>query len=92
MITDTLDGRLVCRIGRRADGTQAGRKYRRVLGWLIVGISFGVAAYNIVKSLIPAVELDELAFTLTGGALVVLMLAIWATMAWKRRGLTGSAA
>lgn len=35
MITDTLDGELICSIDRRTDGQPAARRYRRMLGWLI---------------------------------------------------------
>jgi high-affinity nickel-transport protein len=82
IITDTLDGRLICRMSRSTDGQAAGRRYRRALGWLIVGISYGVAAYNVGKALVPAIELDELAFSLTGFSLVLVMLLIWG---WSRR-------
>jgi high-affinity nickel-transport protein len=77
MVTDTLDGRIVCRIGRGLDGVESARRVRRTLGWLIVAISFGVALYNIAKAWLPQVELDDLAFSLTGGTLVLVMLAIW---------------
>lgn len=82
VITDTLDGRLICRIARSADGQAAGRHFRRTLGWLIVAISYGVALYNIVKGFVPAIELDDVAFSLTGFALIVLMLLIWV---WRLR-------
>lgn len=77
MITDTLDGRLICAIDRRADGQAVARRYRRVLGWLIVGISYAVAAYNIGKALVPSIELEEAAFSLTGAAMVLLMGVVW---------------
>lgn len=78
VLTDTADGRIVCRIGQRAkNGPAAARRVRRVLGVLVVAISFGVALYNIAKALVPAVELGDLAFTLVGGALVLLMGVLW---------------
>ena len=85
VITDTLDGRLICRIGRSVDGQAAGRRFRRALGWLIVAISYGVALYNILKEFIPAIELDDVAFSLTGFALIVLMLLIWVSRLRSRR-------
>ena len=84
VITDTLDGRLVCRISRSAEGPEAGRKARRILGWLIVAISYGVAAYNMAKAWFPAIELSELAFSWTGFALVAVMLALWSWIARAR--------
>ena len=77
VITDTLDGRLICRIGRRTDGAAAGRRFRRGLGWLIVAISYGVAAYNVAKAWLPSIELDDLAFSLSGLALIGVMVVIW---------------
>lgn len=77
VITDTLDGRLVCAIDRRADGQAVARRYRRVLGWLIVFISYGVAAYNIGKALVPALEMGDATFSLTGAALVMMMGMVW---------------
>jgi high-affinity nickel-transport protein len=77
MMTDTLDGRLICSIGRRTEGQVASRRYRRVLGWLVVCISYAVAAYNIGKALAPSIELGELAFSLSGLALVLMMLIVW---------------
>jgi high-affinity nickel-transport protein len=62
MITDTLDGRMICIIDRRTDGQDAARHCRRVLGWLIVCISYGVASYNIGKALVPTIELGEKRF------------------------------
>ncbi|MBB6560019.1 hypothetical protein HNP48_002691 [Acidovorax soli] len=65
---------IVCRIGQRAEnGPAAARRVRRVLGVLVVATSFGVALYNIAKALVPAVELGDLAFTLVGAALVLLI-------------------
>jgi high-affinity nickel-transport protein len=84
VITDTLDGRLICHVNSSSQAATAGPRYRRILGWLIVVISFGVAFYNIGKAFMPSIELDDLAFTLTGAALIVLMVVIWAWLAHKR--------
>ncbi|MBE0546090.1 MAG: nickel permease [Rubrivivax sp.] len=84
VITDTLDGRLICRISCSAGGEAKGRRYRRTLGWLIVVISYGVAAYNIGKALLPAIELDDLAFSLTGFSLIAVMLVVWGWLAFAR--------
>jgi high-affinity nickel-transport protein len=78
VITDTLDGRLLCHIVHRTDGDAAGRRYRRVLGWLIVALSFGVAAYNILKALVPGVELGELAYSVVGASLLGLVVLLFA--------------
>jgi high-affinity nickel-transport protein len=84
VITDSLDGRLICRLSRSADGQAAGRRYRRFLGWLIVAISYGVAVYNIGKALVPSIELGDTAFSLAGFSLIALMALLWG-VAGRRR-------
>lgn len=86
MVTDTLDGRLICRISRGLNAAETGRRVRRALGWLIVAISFSVAAYNIGKASAPELELDDTAFSLTGAALVLVMVAVWAWTARRTKG------
>jgi high-affinity nickel-transport protein len=81
VIVDTLDSRLICRISRSTDAQAAGRQFRLTLGWLIVAISYGVAAYNIGVALIPALELDDLAFSSVGFSLIAVMFLIWV---WSR--------
>jgi len=88
IITDTLDGRLICRVSKSASAA-TGQRFRRTLGWLIVAISYGVAGYNIGKALLPAIELDDVAFSVTGFLLIALMVVIWA---WTARGRVRSAA
>jgi high-affinity nickel-transport protein len=88
IITDTLDGRLLCHIVRRVDGEAAGRRYRRTLGWLIVALSFGVAAYNIGKALMPEIELDERGYSLVGASLLAVVFLMWA---WTYRSRASGA-
>ena len=78
MITDTLDGRLLCHVVRRSDGEAAGKRYRRALGWLIVALSYGVAGYNIGKAVVPAIELDEAGYSMLGASLVSVVVLMWA--------------
>jgi high-affinity nickel-transport protein len=77
VITDTLDGRLLCRIAGRTDGQEMGRRYRRTLGWLIVSLSYGVASYNVAKMFIPAVDVGGMAYSLVGFTLVLLVFMTW---------------
>lgn len=85
VITDTIDGRLLCRIAARTDGAEASRRYRAILGWLIVSLSYGVAAYNLVKELKPAAELNHVAYSLLGLSfvLIVLMIGVWSVVAHR---------
>ncbi len=75
-VTDTIDGRLLWRIGRSAGRRQAAQKFRRILGWLVVAISCGVAAYTIAAALAPRFELNDLAFSAAGFSLVALIAAM----------------
>lgn len=58
---------------------------RRTPGWLIVCLSYGVAAYNVAKELIPAVELNDIAYSLVGFSFVLIVFAFWARSALQRQ-------
>ena len=83
VITDSLDGQLICRVGRlRKRDPAAGERLRRRLGVMVVAMSFGVAGYNIAQAFSPAVELGDLGFTLLGLSLVVVvvLLGVWSRL------------
>lgn len=82
VITDSLDGRIVCSIDQRADGQVTALRYRRAIGWLIVCISYFVAAYNVGTALMPSIELGNNAFSAIG---LALMLAMAMTWGWSGR-------
>jgi high-affinity nickel-transport protein len=82
VITDSVDGRLLCRIVKRADSAEASRRYRRRLGWLIVCLSYGVAVYNLAKELVPSIELGDVAYSRLGFALLMAVFGLWA---WSHR-------
>lgn len=87
VITDTLDGRLICYVSRSTNAEMLGNRYRRILGWIIVALSFGVAGYNLLTAVIPQVELDDAAFSLTGAGLMAIMvvLLIWLRYVQRKR-------
>jgi len=72
-VTDTVDGRLLWRIGRRGGGQRLALRFRRILGWLVVGISCGVAAFNIGKALAPQFEISDFASSAAGFSLVAMI-------------------
>ena len=90
-VTDTIDGRLLWRIGRSTGRRQAAQKFRRILGWLVVAISCGVAAYTIAAALAPRFELNDLAFSATGFSLVALIAAMPLMWGLSRRRLRRAA-
>jgi high-affinity nickel-transport protein len=83
MVTDTIDGRLLCRIVKRPDGARLSQRYQRASGWLIVGLSFGAGFYNVAKALLPAVELSDAAASIFGFSLLFVVFLIWL---WSYRG------
>jgi high-affinity nickel-transport protein len=78
VLTDSIDGRLLCRIMTRTDGLEVSRRYRRSLGWVIVSLSFGVGSYNIAKEFLPTLELNDMAYSTVGFSLLLLAFLTWA--------------
>jgi high-affinity nickel-transport protein len=90
-VTDTIDGRLLWRIGRYAGGQRLTLQLRRILGWLVVGISCGVAAFNIGKALAPQLEISDFAFSPAGFSLVALIAVMPLVWGLKQRALRRAA-
>jgi high-affinity nickel-transport protein len=86
--TDTLDSRLLTRLLQRTDGTAAMRRYRRLLGWLIVVMAYGVAAYSILTYFQPAFELGETAYTLVGLGFFAIVLSMYGLLWYRHRAAT----
>ena len=77
-VTDTLDSRLLTSVLRRARHGEALR-FRRILGWIIVSLSFGVAGYGIARQLEPGLELPDGVLLGLGVGLVI---AVGSAYAW----------
>ena len=90
-VTDTIDGRLLWRIGRHAGGQQLTLRFRRTLGWLVVAISCGVAAFNIGKALAPQFQISDFAFSAAGFSLVALIAVMPLMWGLNQRRLTRAA-
>lgn len=63
VITDTIDGRIMCKACGNGASQAQKQEYRRAVGWLIVAMSFGVAGYNIASRFFPQVEVSDAAYT-----------------------------
>jgi high-affinity nickel-transport protein len=87
VITDTLDGRLMVRLLQRVSSRSDALAYRRKVGWIVVALSYGMAAYGIAKHFFPALELDDTAVSLLGGTL---FLGLLASYGWFVRRSTSS--
>lgn len=71
VITDTFDCRLMVRLLRRAATRDDAHGYRRKVGWVIVAMSYGIAAYSIARHFIPEYVLSDLTAFLLGITLVL---------------------
>lgn len=83
ILTDTADSQIVARLLRdRADPARV-RRYRRGVGWLIVCLSYGMAAYALVGAYLATFPLlpDPL-FTILG---LVMATSVVVTLVWARR-------
>ena len=91
VLADTLDSQIVSRLLRSQRGPDARvRHYRRGVGWLIVALSYGMAAVTLVEAGGVQVGIGDASFTAigVGCALLVAALLLWAQ--WLgRRGSTG---
>jgi len=71
VITDTLDSRMLATLLRRSQREEA-QRFRRMLGWAIVAVSFGMAGYGIATRVHPAAELGDDAYFVLGLGLFLL--------------------
>jgi len=76
ILTDTADSQIVARLLRRGEDQGGVRFYRRSVGWVIVTLSFAMAAYALASMAAPELELPDSLFTLVGilAALIVVLL------------------
>ena len=84
VVTDTLDSRLVASMLRRAERERA-QRFRRALGWAIVALSFGVAAYGIATRIDARFELGDVTYSAIGFALLTIAAVTYGWMAWRLR-------
>ena len=78
ILTDTADSQIVARLLRAGGDAGQVRRYRRGVGWTIVALSFGMAAYALATMLAPWTELSEIAFTLLGVAMATMVVVLLA--------------
>jgi len=88
IITDAIDGRIMCKLLTRAAASSHSRQYRRMIGWLVVLLSYTVAAYGVARRWVPIVELNEIAYSILG--LLLLSLLVVGYMWLQRRDFIAS--
>lgn len=74
VVTDSLDAHLMARLLRRTGGREDASRYRRKVGWVIVVLSFGMAAYAIATHAAPDLEAGDTALTAAGLTLFAVLL------------------
>ncbi len=72
-LTDTLDGRMVCRLMRQCDAAGV-QRYRRRVGWTVVALAYGVVGYSVASHLYPPMALNDASLSGAGVAMVALLL------------------
>jgi len=86
ILADTLDSQIVSRrlrSGRGANGSVM--RYRRAVGWLIVGLSYGMALFAASEAAGFALGLDDWSFTAIGVGAAVTVATLLAWGAWITR-------
>jgi nickel/cobalt transporter (NiCoT) family protein len=79
ILTDTADSQIVVRLLRRGRDPQQVQRYRRRVGWTIVAMSFGMAAYALAGMIDPQFGLGDFAYTGIGVTMagIVMLLVGW---------------
>jgi high-affinity nickel-transport protein len=91
VIADTCDSQIVSRLLRSTRGAGGMvRRYRRGVGWLIVGLSYGMALLALLEASGLGTGIDDLSFTAIGliaaiGVVVFLTRALWLLRRMERR-------
>jgi high-affinity nickel-transport protein len=91
VVTDTVDGHLVVRLMRHTASRGSMAVYRRRIGWMVVLLSYAMAAYEIALHVRPDLEMSDRAMTIIGCALVASLAFAYAVSLWRRRALACAA-
>lgn len=79
ILVDTLDSQIVGRLLRQSRGYDARiRRYRRAVGWLVVSLSYGMAAYALVEMSGFDVALPGGGFTAVGACAAMTIVCVLA--------------
>jgi high-affinity nickel-transport protein len=88
MITaDTLDSYILTALLKNVHGRESMRSYRRGLGWFIVIMAYGIAAYAILLHFYPSVQLNETVYSAIGICFLSIVLTLYTWLLWRRRNL-----
>lgn len=76
ILIDTADSHVVARLLRHSNDLGTMGRYRRIVGWAIVAMSFGMATYAAVAFVTPDFEAGDAVFTLVGAAMFAVMVVL----------------
>jgi high-affinity nickel-transport protein len=83
LTTSSIDSQLLARLLRRCSDPAGARRYRRGVGWLVVGLSFAAAGQSIAGQFDAGPEIGEDTAVGLGAATLVALSALWAWR-WQR--------
>jgi high-affinity nickel-transport protein len=94
ILTDTADSQIVARLLQSGGDPARVRFYRRAVGWLVVALSFGMAAFALFAKLLRADNSSEDLLLILGGVMaasVIVVLLVAHTGSSRERRTTESA-
>jgi len=75
ILVDTADSHVVARLLQHGDvGTMS--RYRRIVGWAIVAMSFGMATYAAIAFVAPDFQVGDAVFTFVGAVMFAVMVVL----------------
>jgi len=73
ILTDSIDGRIICAICEKGRSREVIQHYRRMIGWFIVSMSYGVGGYKIINLLMPAFGMSDVAYSMIGLSMMLIL-------------------
>jgi high-affinity nickel-transport protein len=77
VLTDSIDGRIICSICEKGKSKEVIQRYRRMIGWFIVFMSYGVAGYKILSHFNPALGISDVAYSVMGLSMMLILPTIY---------------
>lgn len=87
ILTDTADSWIVARLLKARSDTHQIQRYRRVVGWVIVALSFGMAGYALITMVVPTLALSDMMFSAMGIAMMIVVIVLLLAGARKAKVL-----
>jgi high-affinity nickel-transport protein len=85
ILTDSFDSLVVARLVSGNQNARKARNYRRCVGWVIVALSYGMAAYSILELIHVDLPLSEITIALVGAGMAGLVVLVAFLAQFNRR-------